>query len=440
MTDDMIANSADIKFACSQCGQRIVVEKSAAGLRASCPICSGPVIVPHSSSIHERRARVGGEERTVGSGAFTDPGTEETREELFSSVVDHGQTERQLDEARMEIERLRVLFKKAVDECERITANATHAQAEAKSFQSDRQQLKADLSQTRQRAHAAESQVAELAAGIAIAQHENAALRERIDNDLALSRERLEATETQLAVRERELAAAQAENFEVVQSLADAQSELVAARADRAVLRSELETVQQSLREGAEIRERLTSAQQDLQSRFDEAIAEGRRLSEERDRLRDQAETLRHDLVETDSGRELLELRNQLRDLTDEQARVAAALAEKTAEAQSLTTSEQVLRRELQGTRQRCEDAEQRAAASSETQMQKDNDILRGILARQNATLSAYHQEVRGLRRGRYSVRFTYGLFALGLLALVFFAMSVFSSLGFGAFLGQLFR
>ena len=52
----MIAESADIKLACSQCGQRIVVDKSAAGMHSNCPICEGPVTVPNVTSVIERKS------------------------------------------------------------------------------------------------------------------------------------------------------------------------------------------------------------------------------------------------------------------------------------------------------------------------------------------------------------------------------------------------
>src|SRR4051812_32355904 len=110
MRDDMIAESADIKFACPQCGQRIVVDKSAAGLHGTCPICEGPVTVPFLENAEHGLP-------DLGNGPYADPGLEETREELFGSAEQVGQLQRQLDQARSEIERQHALFKKAVDEC-----------------------------------------------------------------------------------------------------------------------------------------------------------------------------------------------------------------------------------------------------------------------------------------------------------------------------------
>jgi chromosome segregation ATPase len=409
----MIADSTDIKFACSQCGQRIVVEKSAAGLDANCPICEAALTVPHFSTVRER----GTSHADVERAEYIDPDLEETREELFNSAVEQGHLQRELEVARHEITRLQ--------------ANATHAQAEIKSFQGDRQQLKADLSHAKHRVLAAENQVAELAAHLAALQEENAALREQIEIDLDVTRERLEATETQLAVRERELATLHTENSEVLQSLAGTQAELAAQQVEMDDLRGGLDSARHLLSEAAQTEARLVAAEHELRARLDEAIAEDQRLRQERDQQREQAEILRHDLTATDSGRELLELRSQLQDLKEDRSRTANALAEKSAEAQALAATENNLRQDLEDTRLHRDDAERRAAANSELQLNKDNEVLRGIIARQNTMLGAHHVEVRRLRRGRFALRTVYALFGLGLIGLAAFALSIFTHHGF---------
>ena len=59
--------------------------------------------------------------------------------------------------------------------------------------------------------------------------------------------------------------------------------------------------------------------------------------------------------------------------------------------------------------------------------MHKDNDVLRGIVARLNTTLGVYHSEIRRLRRGRYGLRILYVLFGLGLLALAYLGLHIFA-------------
>jgi len=428
----MIAESADIKFACSQCGQRIVVDKSAAGLSGTCPICEGPVVVPHASVIEDHPSDHGGHASGERE-SYVNPGLDETREELFSTSVELGQLQRELDEAKREIERQRSLFKKAVDECERVTASATHAQAEIKSFQADRQQLKSDLAQVKQRALHAENQVAELATALAAANHENAALREKIDNDLSLSHSRLEATETQLDVRERELAGVRDENSQIVQSLAGTQAELAALGAELAGVREQLSTTLHSLHDAHRAGEQLSEEKRELEFQLHQSTSEGQRLRQELEALSEHAEVLRRDLVTTDAGQELLDLRSRLSDITDDRAKIAETLAEKRAELKALTATEEALRGELAETRRQREAAEQQAAANSELQLNKDNEVLRGIVARQNTTLGVYYAEVRRLRRGRFGLRIVYGLFALALLILVGAGVLIFTHEGQGA-------
>ena len=50
----MIADSTVIKFACAHCGQRISVDAAGAGMTATCPNCSQPLVVPKLGSLHHR--------------------------------------------------------------------------------------------------------------------------------------------------------------------------------------------------------------------------------------------------------------------------------------------------------------------------------------------------------------------------------------------------
>jgi len=149
------------------------------------------------------------------------------------------------------------------------------AQAEIKSFQADRQQLKNDLNQLKQRAVAAENQVAELATTLAAANHDNVSLRQQVDNDLSLAQSRLESTGTQLDLRERELANVREENSEIVQSLAGTQAELAAMGIELAGVREQLGKAEHSLQDGARRQEELSQAKHDLQNQLGQATAEG---------------------------------------------------------------------------------------------------------------------------------------------------------------------
>ncbi len=414
----MIALSADIKFACSQCGQRMVVEKSGAGLTTNCPVCDHKMTVPEVSSLRPNGLR--------------------NRESFAVETEDDA--DGSLDVARHEIERLRAQLKKALEECERIRTSATHAQAEIKSFRGDRQHLKNELSQARQRIQTVEAQAAALATALETTEEENTALREQHTNDLALGRERLTATETQLEVRERELSSVQMLNSGLGESLASIEAELATLHAEKAGLLRELGTAQQLLNEAAEIEDRRAAAQQELRGQMGAAVAENERLDEVQAQLRAEVETLRHDLVQTDGGCELLDLRNRVAELTIEQARLAGGLEERTAEVQMLAATEQTLRAELLESHQLRAKAERLAAANSEAKLNQDNDVLRGIIARQNVDIAVHHVEVRRLRRARFGLRILYTLFAIGLLGLVYLALSIFTDHDIEELVGQIFR
>ncbi len=440
----MIADSADIKFACSQCGQRMLVEKSGAGLTADCPFCKSPITVPYVSSIHDHGSRGHRSENGVthheSNADFIDPMIDETREELFNASLAQGQLQRELDAAQKEAARLQSLFKKAVDECERVTASATHAQAEIKSFQSDRQQLKADLSQTKQRALSAEQQITELSAFVAEAQQENQALRDQAENDLAVRHDQLEATETQLLARERELATLREENSELVQSMAAAQAELAALGQETAQVRGELDCAGKLLDEASQAEARLGAVNEELRARLDQSLSDGELLTHERDQAREQIGILQRDLKETDSGRELLDLRDKLEDLTAKHTTTVSSLAKKSAAVQSLTDAAQALREELKTLREQRDEAERRAKANSDAQLKKDNDVLRGINQRDNVTIGVYHSELRRLRRARFALRIVYGVFGTAVIGLVFFAIAVFTRHSVGDLFNEFLR
>ena len=219
---------------------------------------------------------------------------------------------------------------------------------------------------------------------------------------------------------------------EIVQSLAGTQSELAALGAELAGLREQLSTAQRSLQDSEHAGEQLSEEKRDLQSQLQQSATEGQRLRQELEALNQHAEVLRRDLVTTDAGQELLDLRSRLSDITDDRAKIAETLAEKRAELKSLTATEEILRRELEETRCQRESAEQQAAANSELQLNKDNEVLRGIVARQNTTLGVYYSEVRRMRRARFGLRIIYGLFAIVLLVVVAFGVLIFTHQGQG--------
>ncbi|MEZ0257068.1 MAG: hypothetical protein ACAI37_17420 [Chthoniobacter sp.] len=309
----------------------------------------------------------------------------------------------ELAEAHAEIERQHSLFKKAVEECERLNANGTHIQVELKSFQADRQQLKADLAQTRQAAAAAEARASELADTLSAAQEENGALRYQAEVDVNALQERISVVETQLAGREQELQKTKAEHTDALRSLARTRAEFTKTHTEATGLRSEVEVLRNDFETTTQ--ELATTSQQlfNVKGSLEILTEEHQVATAERDDWRQQAEGYRQDLSQIDNGRELLELRAQHTELQSKHQSLEVAMAE------------------------------QAAAAK------KENDVLRGIVERQNATLGTHHGELRRLRRARFSLRLVYGIFSLGLLILAFLAVYIFAPQQLAKVVEQLF-
>lgn len=313
------------------------------------------------------------------------------------------QLEAELAEARGEIERQHALFKKAVDECERLNANGTHIQAELKSFQADRQQLKADLAQARQAIAAAEARASELADTLSAAQQENGALRYQMEVDVAALQGQLSEVEMQLAAREQELQQGKAEHTEALRSLAKTRAAYSKVNMEASGLRNEVEVLRNDFETTTQ--ELATASQQlfDIRGQFDTLTEEHQVATAERDDWRQQAEGFRRDLSQIDNGRELLDLRAQHAELQRKHQSLEVALAE-----------------QAEGAK-------------------KENDVLRGIVERQNATLGGHHAELRRLRRARFSLRLVYAVFALALLGLTFVALYVFAPQQLMKVVGQVF-
>ena len=450
----MIAEDADIKFECSRCGQSLAIEKSGAGLTANCPICEHPLTVPTASARrfgeHSRRQESGFSQTvanvlvspaiqpSLSEGArspFAEPDAEEMRNDLINSAMENGQLEGELQEAKEKIARLQAHLRKTLDDCERLTANSTHAQAEIKSFQGDRQQMKAELAQNRQRITVWEAQTAEnrakiseLASALATATGENSALRQEMEQQASGHRDYQVSMENHVAAREETLSATTARTEEVIQALAGAEEEVLSWQKKEEALRGELETVRTQLEQAAGVRSELAAVVGKLQEekeRAGSAETQSASLQSACDGFKKEIEDLRRSLADTTTGRELLELRERFDVLEKEHRNVSATLAEREASIKTLSASGEKLSWDLKKTRSLYEDAERRAEEASEGKLIKDNDVLRGIIERQNLVLTENGRELRGLRRGQYALRLSYVIFSTILLVMVIFALYI---------------
>jgi chromosome segregation protein len=429
----MIADSAEIKFACSQCGQSLLVDSSGAGISLNCPSCDHPVVVPTPGTFHSRHygdsASV--ENKRTGFAEETTSASEvqELREELVEALRRADDFERALNAARKETTRLQQQLKKTAEESERFAANATAAQAEAKSFQSERLQWKADLAQARDSAGTAESQlrdarlkITQLQAGLA-ALEENRAEWEQAFSQTAAG---AEASESRLSALTSELDHTRALALAQERALLEARGEAEALRGERSALGEKLESAQVGLREADVTRASLTATEEKLSAatRAAAAAEEDRQSMASRCAgLRQELDGLRYTLSHLKDGSELLDLRNRFQALEAEHLRATSTVARLESETRVLTASEKRIRTELEEARTRGEEAERRADANAESVLVQDNEVLRGIIARQNTVLEERFAELRKLKRARLFLRILYTFVGLGLVGVAALAI-----------------
>ena len=427
----MIADSTEIKFACSRCGQRLSVDSSGAGMTTACPTCEQPLVVPQLAGLHDRgygaTAKSDSSRSGASAGEETIPASkaQELRDELLEARRRSEKWEGALATARQENARLQQQLEKVAAECGRQTASATAVLAKAQSLQADRQQLQSELAESRQRAAAAETQLEEARARIAqLVAALEAAEKNRAQWDEVLAQTTAHAREagTRLSARETELREALAQLAASAHSSATAREASEVLEDQRAKLSRQLENAHGQLLEAAATRAALSTAEENLaaaQLALTTTEAERNALSSQCQTLRREVETLRHDLEGSHAGHELLVLRERFQTLETGHQKATATLARVEAEAQSLTASGEKLRADLTAARESAADAERRAEAASESALQRDNGVLRGIISRQNTVLEECFTELRRLKRARFVLRIIYALFALGLLGLL---------------------
>lgn len=349
---------AEIKFACGHCGQKIAVGSDAAGLGIECPSCQNPVTIP--------RGGVASEPRTA-DGGF--------REKLTALQA----------------------------ECERLRANATHAQAEMKSFQNERLSLRNEVAALKQRANAAEAHLA----------------------DGPLLRQRLEATETQLSSMEQECAENRtatafvaAERDAALPELERVRRELAAAMAASARARTEAVEAQALFAETEtrlnDTRAALAAAQAGLaglQARFVAASGE--------------AESLRGLMNRDEATRELLSTRTNLAAAEEElrmrrqtATQLEIDLLKAEADRDRLDAERGAWHRQMAGVLQRAEE-------SSGDRLHADNAKLRELLDRQNEELKLRFKELTRFRRAKLTLKIVWGLAVLGAIGLGFLFVKI---------------
>jgi predicted nucleic acid-binding Zn-ribbon protein len=435
----MIAEFADIRFKCTECGQHLVVESAGVGLTADCPICNTTVTVPKRSSrpaaSEPELARSNDAHESFSPGAslspYADPREDELRDELIDASLLNGRLQRELERMESEFSKAQLQLKAATEECERLNASATHTQVELKSFQSDRQQVKAELAAFRQRLATAEMQLAARERELAQARAHNGewearaftlqaafdeacVARDQIAESLQFGNERLANTNHEVASLQAHLSGAQEEierlnavSAELTRQLEQTREPLLEAVALKAKLaRTEDECI--------EALEKLQSAEQTCKS-----------LSVCCEELQRESESLRQDLKQSPTGTELVGLRASFKSTLAERDTALARLSLLEAEVQALKATELKQLAEVEEARKERAEALRKLEEASESRYVKDNEVLRGIVARQNTELAQRSGEIYRFKRARLGLKIVYGVFAVGVLGVVAFAIKI---------------
>ncbi len=273
----MTASTQDIRFACAHCGQRIVVEATAAGVETECPGCREPVVIPAEGAMLDRESVTAAAGRTAA-------------------------LERELGASRKEIARLQEQLRAGNEERKAFQSSKSEAAEKLRHSTEDLEvarervrALEAEAAAVQTRRAAAEQGLAEARAEIVRLQEESGLHRRNFDEareKLAVAEkvaQRVPALETELGGVQEKLAASLDEGLRAGKQCEALRTDLDAAR--RELIQTE------SGRELAALRTRFGKTEEGrkrLSAELAGAQAEARRATEAERELRAQFDTMRH--------------------------------------------------------------------------------------------------------------------------------------------------
>lgn len=420
-----------------------MVEAAAAGLTADCPICNTTVTVPTPDGPSKGRAGVA--TTAEPAAPFADPDPDAIREELIDASLLNGKLVGDLGRAREEAARFQQQLKDLAEEHERLNATATHAQRELKTFQTERQQLKGEAAALRQRIGGVEeataarvAEVQELRGELDARLKEIARTNQALDQARALltaeiqlrenSQSRVAETEVRLAGTSADLDGALGRLGRAETALGQTRETVTRMEQERTDLQNRLEDAGQRLTAAAELAKKIEDTEtqlRDERGKLQAAEETNGTLKNRCEELTREGDTLRSDLKETHSGREVVEIRELLAAASSERDGLAQRMTEVEASLKKTTAEAETLRTERDAAQQARDEAREDAAALRDSPALKDNEVLRGIVARLNAELAQRTGEAARMKRAQYSLKIVYGIFGIGLLAVVAFALTV---------------
>ena len=249
--------------------------------------------------------------------------------------------------------------------------------------------------------------------------------RETLANELGSARQRLISVETQLGTSNSELSLSRGAIRQLEEALQHAIAERDRIGGTQVSLEWKLTELEASLRNAEAECARMSALSEELlqaRSRISD-------LEWERNELQREREKIQRDLAETENGRELMVLREREKTLELEKQRMAKALDDALEDASRFEERNRKARFDLEEIHRRWAAAEKRADSLSSSEVGRDNEILRGILARQKEELEHRYRDLVRLRRAKLGLKLTYWVFGVGALAVAAFAFKVLSEL-----------
>ena len=363
-----------------------MVDASGAGVETICPGCERRVIVPQLGSLMDRAyAAPQGEQRIAGkSGVTALAGLPESsrRTPLAEASLSKSDLDRDLTAGRTE---------------------AARAQPQLAALTAERDKLQADAAQA-------------------------AAKQRQAEDDLELAGERARALQAELTARDGELGTARDRIAALQREHTDAKDEISRLHDESDLHRHNYDDARAKLTTAEKLVARAEATGTELlatKEKLTAAEEHGRTLERNCAGLHTEMETLRREFARTESGRELLDLRGRLASAENDRARMEAELAKAQSEILRHAESEKETQAQLLALRTARDEALRLAETGSESGLKQVNEILRGVLDRQQAELDERYAELRRLKRAQLGTRILYAVFAILLLALIAYAIHI---------------
>ncbi|MEQ1858980.1 MAG: hypothetical protein ABMA13_03510 [Chthoniobacteraceae bacterium] len=387
--------------------------------------------------MHDRDYDIAPTHRRKGGtrGEYSDPEIGALRQELTDASVQITRVEGELSESQAAIEKLKKERRKLRDEVARLR-NEIAAKDTAVG------EVLAAREDAESRAVALAGELNKIEGELMMAQEEAIRLRaesETLTSERAEILPRLEAAELEAETASLRLRECDIEIGELRTKLSGTQAERTAALREIQVLEARVTALDAELavtnRSASETDARLLVA-------IEEIATEKKSLAEAEERAKSLAicveelekdrDGLRKSLSEDTTGKDLVEAREHLRVTGKERDRLTVRVQQLEVEIEAGRTQRSGIEEQLKSLQRELDETRRRVDAASEVRLRQDNEVLRGIIARQNAELEQRHVQIVRLKRAQLGVKLAYAAFGIGLVIVALWAMKTVPGLRLG--------